>query len=401
MSEGDRSAPRPGRRLLAGLAVLVLAGCRTDKPAPPVEARPVSRITLVAVGDILMHADVKRAAAQQGGFAPLWGELDPLFRGADLVFGNLEAPVAPAAGQPGAPYLFNAPADLPQGLKQGGFTLLSTANNHAYDQGSQGLLETQTRLEAVGLVPVGSGRDRAEAMAPRILERHGIRIAFLAWTDLFNLCENRTRRGPWVNGLDVAQACAAVRAARSRAEAVVVSLHWGREDEHEPTPRQREIAARLLEAGADLLLGHHPHVLQPLEVAEVDGRRTAVAYSLGNFISNQDRLYDAERMPPPSGDERDGAALQATFKLAEPGRAELETVTYTPLWTENNWLQVQAGETPRRDIHVARLDLPERLGTPWRLRRERIRSILEGASAERVQLTLPTTDRGTPGVSCP
>lgn len=358
--------------LLFCITVLACMGCRSRKAEP--KAEPT--VTLVAVGDILMHEDVRRAAVVQGGFEALWEEAVPLFRGADLVFGNLESPVAPLLGEPGMPYLFNAPEDLPGALRRSGFRILSTANNHAYDQGVRGFLETQSRLEVAGLVSIGSGRSRQQAMAPRILERKGIRIAFLAWTGIFNRSYNREGKGPWVNGLDTEEACLAVRDARSRADAVVVSLHWGKEDRHEPTPRQRDIAARLFEAGADLILGHHPHVLQPLEVSETGGRRVAVVYSLGNFISNQDRIYDAARMRPVQGDERDGAAVLATFRRAPSGQVTLDAIGYTPLWTENNWGERQAGATMGHDIRVVRLDLAERQTGVWLQRRERIRGIM-------------------------
>jgi poly-gamma-glutamate synthesis protein (capsule biosynthesis protein) len=315
-------------------------------------------------------------AIQNGGFGPLWAEVEPLFRNADLVFGNLETPVAPIMGKPGVPYVFNAPADLPQDLKRSGFTILSTANNHSYDQGALGLLETQTRLEVDGLISIGSGKDRSRAMTPRILERHGIRIAFLAWTDIFNLNYNRNGQGPWVNKLDEREACEAVRAARQQADVVVVSLHWGVEDHHVPTQHQREVAAKLFAAGADLILGHHPHVLQPMEMQEQDGHHVAVAYSLGNFISNQNRTYLEARMPLVQGDERDSVALVATFTRLAPDRVELEKIGYIPLWTENNWRQVNAGEVEEREIHVVRLDSPGRQSQPWLQRRERIHAIM-------------------------
>ena len=105
----------------------------------------------------------------------------------------------------------------------------------------------------------------------------------------------------------------------------------------------------------------------------------AVAYSLGNFISNQDRFYDPARMQAPRGDERDGAALVATFTRTAPHQARLEKVGYVPLWTENNWRQVQSAGTMPREIQVVRLDAPARQVQPLLQRRERIRAILGGA----------------------
>jgi len=316
-----------------------------------------------------MHQDVKRAARENGnGFKGLWTDVQPLFDQADLVFGNLETPIAPSTGRPGQPFVFNAPQDLPFELKASGFQVLSTANNHAFDQGAKGALETLDRLTALGLTPLGSGRDRAQAEAPRIFERKGLRIAFLAYTDLFNTDLNGAENAPWVGRLDLEPAVAAVRLARSQADIVVVSLHWGNEYEHLPRPRQRDVASRLIGAGADLLLGHHPHVLQPLEWIEAEGRRGAVIFSLGNFISNQDRIYNPHTMPEGAGDNRDSTALVATFRKGI-GPVELESLHMEPLWTQNNWVQFTSGKAWRREIQVVRAQ-PD--GGVLGLRRNRI-----------------------------
>jgi len=344
--------PEPMRSLPLLLIPFILVSCRTRKPEIPVP-QP-SRVTLVAVGDLLMHQDVKRAAQEnEGGFQSLWGDLKPLFEGADLVFGNLETPIAPVSGAPGRPFVFNAPAELPEALKASGFRVLATANNHAYDQGPKGVLETLDRLESVGLIAVGSGRDRAQAETPRLLERKGIRFAFLAFTDLFNNDLNREGKGPWVRRLEADSAAEAVRTAKTLADVVIVSVHWGNEYEHLPRPRQRDMAARLIGAGADLIIGHHPHVLQPLEWLEANGRKGAVAFSLGNFISNQDRKYD-DQMAIAEGDNRDGAALVAVFRKEPGGLALLESIRAEPLWTENNWAAFTSGRVSRREIRVVR-----------------------------------------------
>src|SRR5512133_3918910 len=237
--------------------------CRPRRVPPP---PPPPRLRLVAVGDILMHQDVKAAAERApSGFPALWADLVPLFQGADVAFGNLETPVAPTSGRPGVPFQFNAPAALPAALRASGFTVLSTANNHAFDQGAKGVRETLDRLRAEQLVAVGSGEDRIRAEAVQVVERQGLKVAFLGFTDLFNVDLNRKATEPWVRPLDLEPAMSAVREARARADLVVVSVHWGNEYQRQPTKRQRDIAKRLVEAGCDLLLGHHPHVLQPAE----------------------------------------------------------------------------------------------------------------------------------------
>ncbi len=339
---------------LAGLLLLGFAGCRSrsEKPQPP----PAITLSLVAVGDILMHQDVKRAAdVDPGGFQALWADLIPLFQGADLAFGNLETPVSPTFGRPGIPFQFNAPGSLPAALRASGFTVLSTANNHAFDQGGRGVRETLERLRAAQLVAIGSGDDQLQAESPQVLERQGIRVAFLGFTDLFNLDLNRKATEPWVRPLDLEPALLAVREARGKADLVVVSVHWGNEYQHAPTKRQRDLAKALVTAGCDVLLGHHPHVLQPVELLEVAGRKALVAYSLGNFISNQDRMYRADQFPVAGGDSRDGAALNVRFERRRnaDGRDQvaIAEAIIEPLWTENNW------GTPvnRRGIRVIRV----------------------------------------------
>lgn len=363
------------RRLVPPLfALLALLACR-KQPAPQALPEP-SRLSLVAVGDLLMHQDVKRAAAEeQGGFGALWSDLKPLFEGADLLFGNLETPVAPTCGAPGRPFVFNAPAELPGALKSSGFTLLFTANNHAFDQGPKGLLETLDRLESAGLDAAGSGKTRSQAEAPRILVRKGISVGVLAYTDLLNVDGNKSKDGPWIARLDPERNAEAIRALRSRTDMVVVSLHWGNEYQYRPTARQRALAALFIAAGADLILGHHPHVLQPLEWVEAEGRRGAVAYSLGNFISNQDRKYTGVQAVA-DGDNRDGVALVAVFRKDPGGGACLESVRAEPLWTENNWPDHVSGRNPRREIRVVRATAD---GALLEKRRARIEEVLRPA----------------------
>ena len=380
-----RGARMAATALAAGLgASLALSlACRSRQALPP---PPPPRLRVVAVGDILMHQDVKTAADQAAqGFPDLWADLVPLFQGADLAFGNLETPVAPTTGRPGVPFQFNAPAALPAALRASGFTVLSTANNHAFDQGPRGVRETLDRLRAEQLLAVGSGEDRVRAETTQILDRQGLKVAFLGFTDIFNVDLNRRAAEPWVRPLDLEPALAAVREARGRADLVVVSVHWGNEYQRQPTKRQRDIARRLVEAGCDLVLGHHPHVLQPAEILEAGGRKALVAYSLGNFISNMDRMYRADLFPVAGGDSRDGAALQAVFE-ARPGadgrvRAVLAEASFEPLWTENNW-GTPAG---RREIRVIRVAAAE---ARVRAEVEALSSPQEGPGAQARRLAL-------------
>ena len=363
-----------GRRGLAAraalLGLLLPLGFACRRKVPKLPPPPPPSLSLVAVGDILMHQDViKSASLDAQDFPGLWADLLPLFQQADLAFANLESPVAPTSGRPGVPFQFNAPETLPAALRTSGFTVLATANNHAFDQGSKGVVETLTRLRAQGLMPVGSGEDRAQAECTQILERQGLRVAFLGCTDLFNNNLNRKDSEPWVRPLDLEPVLQAVREARGRADLVVVSVHWGNEYQHRPSPRQREAAQALVAAGCDLILGHHPHVLQPVEFVEGNGRRGLVAFSLGNFISNQDRMYPGDRVPVAEGDNRDGAALRVRFEPG-PGGLQVKEVVVDPLWTENNW-----GQAGARRIHVVRVAAAE--VEPDGLKRSRLIQVKE------------------------
>jgi poly-gamma-glutamate synthesis protein (capsule biosynthesis protein) len=327
----------------------------------------------MATGDIMMHADVKQAAAQQG-FPALWADLAPVWKDADVAFANLETPVAPATGRPGRPYQFNAPAELPGELKAAGLQVLSTANNHAFDQGPKGVMETLQRLRAAGLVPIGTGATKAEAEQATYLERNGLKLAFLAFSDIFNNDLDGSPSNPWVRKLDLGPACLAVAEARKQADAVIVSIHWGVEDHHEPTPRQQEAAARLVAAGADVILGHHPHVLQPAAWVYAGGRKGFAAYSMGNFISNQNRVYRPADKPA-MGDERDGLLMRIVLRKAPEG-VEIVSAEGIPLWCENNWRNRQSGRMIRTVRIADALKAPEADTATLEARAARIREVV-------------------------
>ncbi|MBS1766306.1 MAG: CapA family protein [Acidobacteria bacterium] len=337
--------------LIAAMGALGLSAAllgRRQEPAQVAKLAPPPEISLLATGDIMMHADVKQAAAEHG-FAYLWSEVAPEWQKADVAFANLETPVAPETGRPGKPYQFNAPAELPSALKAAGLQVLSTANNHAFDQGPKGVVETLRHLKDAGLVTIGTGTTKAEAEQTVFLDRNGLKLAFLGFTDIFNNDLDGKPSNPWVRRLDLGAACAAVAEARKEADAVIVSIHWGIEDHHEPTQRQQDAAAALVASGADVILGHHPHVLQPMAWVYAGGRKGLAVYSMGNFVSNQNRMYRATDKVE-AGDERDGLLVHIRLRKASGG-VDIVTAEGEPLWCENNWRDRQAG----RDIHVVRI----------------------------------------------
>jgi len=211
-------------------------------------------VTIVAVGDLISHQDVQKAALYaENGWASLWEEITPFFKSADLAMANLETPIAPKTGKPGIPFCFNAPTELAKALRETGVGLVFVANNHMYDQSVNGLVETIDSLLANSVLQAGCGMSMEEALAPKIIElKGGVKVAVLARTDIFNNNLNQRHDRPWVAALDLDVDEGIIKEARERADAVIVGVHWGVEYQAQPSQRQREAARRLVAAGADV-----------------------------------------------------------------------------------------------------------------------------------------------------
>ncbi len=248
-------------------------------------------VAILAVGDVMPG----RGMAQ---VRDVLAEVTAELRSADLTIGNLEGAVwGEAASDAGISLLL--PPGAPESLAEAGFDLLSLANNHSLDGGVTGLVATRRQLRLVGIEPI-------EADQPVLRAIGGSTFAFVAWNDLGSPPEE-----------DV---LAAVRQASASADHVIVQVHWGREYARQPGLPQRELAASLLDAGADIVLGSHPHVVQEVWIVEpaaaMEGSRL-VAYSLGNFAFDQGW-----------GDTRQGLALRLLFD----GQG-LRAAQALPLWT--------------------------------------------------------------------
>lgn len=383
----------PSRRygVLAILGAVVLGGgflgfrMAGRNGAAPVAPYPheVARVTFAVAGDVIPHEAVKQAAAAAGegeaGWAALLKPVADVFEGVDFGFVNLETPVAPVHGRGTKAFLFNAPVALPEALKARGIKIVSAANNHEMDQGWAGFAETREELQKTGLIFAGTSDDAASAFKPVFTEANGIKVGWLGMTRWLNGNSNPTDQNqPHVNffpypgeagnisGADEAQVLAAVKAARAECDLLVVSIHWG--IEYAPAPRTEdvELAHKMLDAGASVIVGHHPHVLQPIETYHTaDGRNAVIFYSLGNFLSNQSRSYIDGLMPDKEGDPRDSmiglfSAVKNDYGPAGV-RVELGHVGMLPVWGENNRNALAAGKTKTPVIGPVLIDrvLPE------------------------------------------
>jgi poly-gamma-glutamate capsule biosynthesis protein CapA/YwtB (metallophosphatase superfamily) len=265
-------APAPG-----GYRLQVAAGGSTA-PAGPLLVRP---LVLAAVGDVTFGEQVGPAVEEHGAAYP-WRGVAPTLRAADLTVGNLETSISTRGVAAVKQYVFRGPPGALSAMSRlAGFDVLTLANNHAVDYGPEALLDTVRYVRAAGIRPIGAGANERLARRPAIVEAGGLRVAFLGYSDVNPLGFPAGPSTPGTARADAAVIAADVRAARRRADAVVCFFHWGVELQPDPDGRQRAFADACLGAGAKVVLGAHPHVLGPVERP---GRRSLVAWTLGNFV---------------------------------------------------------------------------------------------------------------------
>src|SRR6059036_364821 len=248
--------------------------------------RPTDTLRLYAVGDINLGRRVAKQRLLEGDtLYPFRALLDTL-RGADITFGNLESPITPDSSPvPDSVGVFTAPPAAAPALARAGFDIVSTANNHAWDGGQAAVEETMHQLTRAGVLFVGSALGQDMAEQPVIVRRRGWRVAFFALTRAWNPAPYafRTHAGSqYVAWGDTARIYPAIRElkASGRADLVIVSMHGGTEYADSQSHHMQDLARGVVDAGADLVLGHHPHVLQPV----VRYRGKPIVQSLGNFI---------------------------------------------------------------------------------------------------------------------
>jgi poly-gamma-glutamate synthesis protein (capsule biosynthesis protein) len=270
--------------------------------------------------------------------------------------------------------MFDSPVALPEALKANGIKIVSFANNHVMDQGWPGFAETREHLKEIGLLFAGSGDTASQTWKPVIVEANGVKVGWLGMTRWLNGNHNPDKEDqPHVNffpypgesggapGADEAAVLDAIKKARTQCDMLVLSIHWGTEYAPAPRPEDVETAHKMLEAGATVIVGHHPHVLQPIETYRTaDGRDTVIFYSLGNFLSNQSRNYIDGLMPDKDGDPRDSmiGLFSAVRRDYGPAgiRVELGHVGMLPVWGENNRNELAHGKAKVPNIHPALID---------------------------------------------
>jgi poly-gamma-glutamate synthesis protein (capsule biosynthesis protein) len=301
----------------------------------------VVRLVVEASGDLLIHSAVFERALVLGGgrrynFAPLFAQIKPYIRRADLALCHVETPMtpAPATGYP----VFNTPPELATAIRQTGWRACSTAATHTLDQGQRGVDDTIRALDRAGVLHTGSYTSAAAQRTPLIMTVKGVRVAFLAYTELTN---GITSPHPWsVNRASAARILSdARRARRDGAQAVIVNLHWGDEDLAQPSRFQLQLAHRLTRSPAiTAIVGQHVHIVQPIRI--IGGK--LVVFGEGNLISNQTSAC----CPAAS---QDGMIVLLTITVDSRG-ARVSFVHYLPIWVRHpGYVVLPAGTAWRTD----------------------------------------------------
>jgi hypothetical protein len=369
VAEWERRSRTPSNTAIT--APLPTEPAVTTTTAPPVP----DEITLLFAGDLLPHSAVNERAAALGetsgrpyDYAPMFAPIRDVVSGADVAICHMEVPSAPD-GEDWTSYpSFGAPPELVDGAAAAGYDGCTTASNHSLDRGQAGLRRLLDQFDAQGLKHAGTARSQEEADTTTMYDVAGVRIANLSYAYDFNGYKIPAD-APWsVNQIDPDRIVAdAVRARADGADLVVVSLHFGTEYDHEPSAYQRDIVDALLPSDdISAIVGHHAHVVQPIE--KVDG--TYVVWGLGNQVSNQEQLP-----------RRDGLTARLRATVSADGRWSVTAVDAIPTYVD----------LPSFDIHPV-VDALADPATPERLRAELIASydrtaaVLDDVTTEGVTL---------------
>jgi poly-gamma-glutamate synthesis protein (capsule biosynthesis protein) len=248
-------------------------------------SRKINFVTLFFVGDIMLDRGVELKINKEGNsdFKFPFLKIEKDLKEADILFGNLEGPISDKGQKVGSIYSFRMDPKAIDGLLFAGFDVLSVANNHIFDYSRIAMEDTFFRLKESGIDYVGGGFNEIEAYAPKIKEINGTKIAFLAFTNLGSPYWEAKEKRSGIAWLEKEKLEKSIKEAKKKSDIIIVSMHFGEEYKTSPTLGQKTLAQFAIDSGADLVIGHHPHVIEPFERY----KQGYIAYSLGNFIFDQ------------------------------------------------------------------------------------------------------------------
>jgi len=263
-----------------------------------ISSAAAEEVSVVACGDIMLGRYIGKDLAQKGYSYP-YTKVKDIISSADIAFANLECPISLKGEPEDKEYCFRADPKVIKGLNYAGFDVLSLANNHTMDYGKIALQDTIDLLTKNGILSVGAGKNLEQARKPAIIKTKGMKIAFLAYDCTYPATCNakKDRPGACPGKVEIIQED--ISRIRKKVDIVIVSFHWGVEYQAKPAKTQIKLAHQTIDAGADLIIGHHPHVLQGIEFY----KERPILYSLGNFIFDQT-----------FGNTRKGIVINCVFK---------------------------------------------------------------------------------------
>ena len=300
-----------------------------------VESEQETSARIMANGDLLYHDIIYISAKKSDGtydFHDNFEYVKPWLKQADLVLGDFEGTVNKDHYLAGYP-LFNAPGEVMDAIKDAGYQVLDLAHNHILDSQIEGVVSTADAIEKAGMTPVGVYTHESRDKAPLVIkEVNGIKVAILAYSYGFNGIEQSISQedyNRYLSDLDEDKMKAEIERAEKEADITVIMPQMGVEYQIEPTEEQKKLYHKMIDWGADIIFGGHPHVVEPAETVEKDGDKKLIIYSMGNFISNQ-RIETMQDVENAKWTER-GILMDVTIKK-KSGKTTIETAKAHPSW---------------------------------------------------------------------
>ena len=308
---------------------------QSSSQAKNAETEQETSARIMANGDLLYHDIIYISAKKSDGtydFHDNFEYVKPWLKQADLVLGDFEGTVNKDHYLAGYP-LFNAPGEVMDAIKDAGYQVLDLAHNHILDSQIEGVVSTADAIEKAGMIPVGVYTHESRDKAPLVIkEVNGIKVAILAYSYGFNGIEQSISQedyNRYLSDLNEDKMKAEIERAEKEADITIIMPQMGVEYQIEPTEEQKKLYHKMIDWGADIIFGGHPHVVEPAETVEKEGDKKLIIYSMGNFISNQ-RIETMQDVENAKWTER-GVLMDVTIKK-KAGKTTIETAQAHPSW---------------------------------------------------------------------
>lgn len=269
-------------------------------------------VHFVFTGDIMLSRGIDFKMRKAGDYTFPFLNIASTTRGADIAFGNLEGPISTRGKNQGSEYSFRANPQVMKGLLFAGFDIVSLANNHMWDWGADALTDTLDTLKQNNILTIGVGKNEAEANSPVFIMKGNQRVVFFAYTNLYPESLYASGDKPGISTFNEEKIIRAIKEETTPEDIVVVSIHWGDEYKTESNNFQKRLGKALIDAGADMVIGHHPHVVEEIE----HYKNGWIVYSLGNFVFDQNFSEDTSK----------GLLLEITTKSGAVEKVELKEI---------------------------------------------------------------------------